>query len=453
MKSATIVGAGLVGSLWAVYLSKAGYKVTIIERRSDLRLANISAGKSINLALSVRGWKAFRNVGVDKDIEEIAIPMHGRTMHDEEGNLTYQPYGQEGQAIYSVSRAGINCKMMDLAQKHGNAQIIFHEKCIDVNLDEGIVYLENTRTGTRSSIQSDVVFAADGAFSAVRYNAMQKLDRFDYLQDYIDDGYREILLPANEDGSYKLEKNTLHIWPRGRFMLIALPNEDGSFTCTLFMPHENHEYAFDKINTAEEVDHFFKTVFPDFYELIPNIAEVWENHPLSSLAIIRCYPWTSGKVALMGDAAHATVPFYGQGMNSGFEDCSIMWELIQKHDEDWPKVFKEYQEVRKPDGDGVQDLSLHNYYVMRDYVADPEFLLQKKFERRIEQLYPDRYSPLYSQVSFSNIPYSKAYANGMKQDEYMKELMAKHDLEQLFRENKVDELIHSIIDDIAGLHE
>ncbi|MFY0643407.1 MAG: FAD-dependent monooxygenase [Bacteroidia bacterium] len=452
MKSATIVGAGLVGSLWAVYLSKAGYKVTIVERRRDLRATQISAGKSINLALSVRGWKAFKTVGVEKEIEEIAIPMPGRCMHDMEGNLTYQPYGQEGQAIYSVSRAGINCKMMDVAEKYGNAEILFNEKCTDVDLEKGIVYLENTNTGTHSSIQSDVVFAADGAFSAVRYNAMQKLDRFDYMQDYIDDGYREILLPANEDGSYKLEKNRLHIWPRGRFMLIALPNEDGSFTCTLFMPHENHEYAFDKINTAEEVDHFFKTVFPDFHELMPNISEVWEDHPLSSLAIVRCYPWTHGRVALMGDAAHATVPFYGQGMNAGFEDCTVMWELMQKHNEDWPKIFEEYQEVRKPNGDGVQDLSLHNYYVMRDYVADPDFLLQKKFERRIEQLYPDRYVPLYSQVSFTHIPYSTALKNGQKQDAYMKKLMEKHDINAMFDNNEVDDLIHGLIDDIAALH-
>ncbi|MBR9861322.1 FAD-dependent monooxygenase [bacterium] len=453
MKSATIVGAGLVGSLWAVYLSKAGYNVTIVERRKDLRKTNISAGKSINLALSVRGWKAFKTVGVDKDIEALAIPMYGRTMHDQEGNLTYQPYGQEGQAIYSVSRAGINCKLMDIAENEGDATIKYNEKCIGADLENGIVYLENTITGEKSEIKSDVVFAADGAFSAVRYEAMQKLDRFDYNQDYIEDGYREILLPANSDGSYKLEKNTLHIWPRGRFMLIALPNEDGSFTCTLFMPHENHEYAFDKINTKEEVEHFFKEVFPDFYDLIPDIADVWENHPLSSLAIIRCYPWTSGKFALMGDAAHATVPFYGQGMNSGFEDCTVMWDLMQKHNEDWPKVFEEYQRVRKPDGDGVQDLSLHNYYVMRDYVADPDFLLQKKFERRIEQLYPDKYTPLYSQVSFSHIPYSKAYSNGMKQDEYMKELMKKHDLNALFENGGIDDLIHSLIGDLQKIHD
>ncbi len=232
MKTATIVGAGLVGSLWAVYLSKAGYKVTIIEMRDDLRDSELSAGKSINLALSVRGWKAFKAVGVEKEIESIAIPMYGRTMHSESGDLTYQPYGQEGQAIYSVSRGGINCKMMDIAQKYGNAQIIFNTKCTDADTVNGIVYCENLKTGEKSKIETDIVFAADGAFSAVRYNAMQKLDRFNFSQMYIDDGYREILLPANDDNTYKLEKNTLHIWPRGRFMLIALPNEDGSFTCT-----------------------------------------------------------------------------------------------------------------------------------------------------------------------------------------------------------------------------
>jgi kynurenine 3-monooxygenase len=236
-------------------------------------------------------------------------------------------------------------------------------------------------------------------------------------------------------------------------MLIALPNEDGSFTCTLFMPHENHEYAFDKINTREDVDHFFKTVFPDFYTLIPNIADVWDNHPLSSLAIIRCFPWTSGKFALMGDAAHATVPFYGQGMNAGFEDCTVMWELMQKHNENWDQVFKEYQELRKPDGDGVQDLSLHNYYVMRDYVADPEFLLQKRFERRIEQLYPQEYTPLYSQVSFTNIRYSDAYRNGMLQDEFIKKIMREHDIKALFEKNEIDALIRSLMPDIQKIHE
>lgn len=440
MKTATIVGAGLVGSLWAVYLSKAGYKVTIVERRPDIRKAEISAGKSINLALSTRGWKALDTVGVGDEIREIAIPMPGRMMHDLKGNLTFQPYGKEGQAIYSVSRGGVNAKMMDIAEKHGNAQIFYNEKCIDVNLEKGIVYTE-TASGEIKQYQSDVVFAADGAFSAVRYNGMQKLDRFNYSQNYIDDGYREILLPANTDGSYKLEKNALHIWPRGRFMLIALPNEDGSFTCTLFMPFKG-EKSFETLTTKEAVNTFFKTTFPDFYEMMSNIADAWEDHPLSSLAIIRCYPWTHGKTALMGDAAHATVPFYGQGMNCGFEDCTVLWELMQKHNEDWKKIFEEYQLMRKPDGDGVQDLSLHNYHVMRDYVADPKFLLQKKIEAFFSEKHPEKWMPLYSQVTFSHIRYSEAWKKGQIQDAIMKKVMATFDnIEEKWNSQEVENAI------------
>lgn len=445
MKTATIVGAGLVGSLWAVYLSKAGYKVKLFEARDDLRKADISAGKSINLALSARGWKAFRTVGVDKEIEKIAIPMYGRMMHDHDGNLTFQPYGKEGQAIYSVSRGGINAKMMDIAEKYGQAEIFYNERCIGADMDKGIVYLENSRTGVKSEVKSDVVFAADGAFSAIRYNAMQKMPRFNYSQNYIQDGYREILLPANHDGSYKLDKNSLHIWPRGRFMLIALANEDGSFTCTLFMPHDNDENSFANLTSTKKVNDFFRSTFPDFYEMMPNIADAWEDHPLSSLAIIRCYPWTYGKVALMGDAAHATVPFYGQGMNSGFEDCTVMWELMQEYGDDWKTIFQHYQEMRKPNGDAVQELSLDNYYVMRDYVADPQFLLQKRFERRISELYPDAYIPLYSQVSFTHIPYAEAYKKGKEQDAYIKGIMAENDIEALFKSDGVDELIHQMM--------
>lgn len=440
MKTATIVGAGLVGSLWAVYLSKAGYKVTIVERRPDIRKAEISAGKSINLALSTRGWKALDTVGVGDEIREIAIPMPGRMMHDLKGNLTFQPYGKEGQAIYSVSRGGVNAKMMDIAEKHGNAQIFYNERCYKADLENGIVYTE-TASGEKKQYQSDVVFAADGAFSAVRYNSFQILDRFNFSQNYIEDGYREILLPANADGSYKLEKNALHIWPRGRFMLIALPNEDGSFTCTLFMPFKG-ENSFETLTSKEAVNTFFKTTFPDFYEMMPNIADAWEDHPLSSLAIIRCYPWTHGKTALMGDAAHATVPFYGQGMNAGFEDCTVMWELMQKHNENWEKVFEEYQLMRKPDGDGVQDLSLHNYYVMRDYVADPKFLLQKKIEAHFSEKHPDKWMPLYSQVTFSHIRYSEAWKKGQIQDAIMKKVMAAFDnIEEKWNSQEVENAI------------
>lgn len=443
-KEVIIVGAGLVGSLWAVYLSKAGYSVTIYERRSDIRKAEISAGKSINLALSNRGWKALDAVGVGDEVRKIAIPMYGRMMHDLKGNLTYQQYGKDGEAIFSVSRGKVNATMMDIAEKYGNATIHYNHECKRVDLKNGIVYLKNTLTGEEFEHQAELVFAADGAFSAVRYNSMQKLDRFQYSQNYIADGYREILLPANPDGSYRMDKDALHIWPRGRFMMIALANEDGSFTCTLFMPHSGGEHAFDKLTSKEAIDNFFKEVFPDFYEMMPNIADAWEDHPLSSLAIIRSYPWTHGKTALMGDAAHATVPFYGQGMNAGFEDCTVLWDLMQKHNHDWPAIFEEYSRERKPDGDALQDLSLDNYYVMRDYVADPAFLLRKKIEAKFSELYPEKWMPLYSQVTFSEIRYSVAYKQGQVQNGIMDQVMEMPDIEEKWDSPEVMDKILSL---------
>ena len=444
MKEVVIVGAGLVGSLWAVYLSKAGYKVTIYERRPDIRKAEISAGKSINLALSNRGWKALDAVGVGDEIRKIAIPMYGRMMHDLAGNLTYQQYGKEGEAIFSVSRGKVNATMMDIAEKYGKATIHYNHECKRVDLKNGIVYLKNTLTGEEFEHQAELVFAADGAFSAVRYNSMQKLDRFQYSQNYIADGYREILLPANPDGTYKLDKNALHIWPRGRFMMIALANEDGSFTCTLFMPHTGGDHAFDKLTSKDAIDNFFKEIFPDFYEMMPNIADAWEDHPLSSLAIIRSYPWTHGKTALMGDAAHATVPFYGQGMNAGFEDCTVLSNLMQKHNHDWPAIFEEYSRERKPDGDALQDLSLENYYVMRDYVADPAFLLRKKIEAKFSELYPDKWMPLYSQVTFSEIRYSVAYKQGQVQSAIMDQVMEMPGIEEKWDSPEVMDKILSL---------
>lgn len=445
MKTATIVGAGLVGSLWSVYLSKAGYKVKIFERRDDIRNAEITAGKSINLSLSDRGFKALSVVGIEDEIRSIGIPMHGRSMHDDKGNITYQPYGQEGQAIYSTSRGGLNAKLMDIAESTGNVEIFYNEKCIGADLKEGIVKLQNSITNKTSEYKSDVVFATDGAFSAIRTKAMQRSQRFNYSQNFIEDGYRELLLPANEDGTHKLDKNVLHIWPRGRFMLIALANDDGSFTCTLFMPYEGYDNSFDKLNTRDDVDNFFKTTFPDFYDLMPNVADTWGDYPLSSLAIMRSYPWKVGKGVLMGDAAHATVPFYGQGMNSGFEDCYVMWELMQKHNQNWEVVLDEFQKIRKPDGDAVQDLSMHNYKVMSELVADPKFLLQKRLERRIQELYPEEYLPLYSMVTFSSeIRYSTAMEKGFAQDEKMRAIIDSNDIAAMFENNTIDTLIHQL---------
>tara|TARA_B110000902_G_scaffold44797_2_gene50197 strand:- start:1792 stop:3129 length:1338 start_codon:yes stop_codon:yes gene_type:complete len=443
-KKVIIVGAGLVGSLWAVYMQKAGYQVVIYERRSDIRKAEISAGKSINLALSERGWNSLKAAGIEKEIEKIAIPMSGRIMHSTEGDLTYQAYGKKDEAIYSVSRGHLNAIMMDLAENKGNTKIHYQHQCLDADLEKGHITLKNLNTQEVFEDKADVIFAADGAFSAVRYNSMQKVDRFNFSQFYIEDGYKELLLPADENGNYKIEKNALHIWPRGRFMLIALPNEDGSFTCTLFMPFENDKYAFKQLDNDAKIEDFVKKVFPDFYELIPNLIENWHQNPLSSMSINRCFPWTVGKFALMGDSAHSTVPFYGQGMNAGFEDCFVMWELYNQH-KDWEKTFKEYQEIRKPDGDALQDLSLDNYYVMRDHVADEKFLLQKKIEAKIHELHPDKWIPLYSQVSFSNIRYSEAYKRGKIQEEIMQKVMSSPTIDKTWDSKEVENQILSMI--------
>ena len=443
-KKIIIVGAGLVGSLWAVYMRKAGYKVVIYERRSDIRKAEISAGKSINLALSARGWNSLNAAGIKADIEKIAIPMSGRIMHSEEGELTYQPYGKKEEAIYSVSRGHLNAIMMDLAEEKGNSTIHYNHQCLNADLKNGKITLKNLLTDEIFEDQADVVFAADGAYSAIRYNSMQKVDRFNFSQFYVEDGYKELLLPAGKDGSYQIEKNALHIWPRGRFMLIALPNEDGSFTCTLFMPYENHDHAFNDLDTDEKVDDFFKKVFPDFYDMMPNLVENWHQNPLSSMSITRCFPWTMGKFALLGDSAHATVPFYGQGMNAGFEDCFVMWELYNKCG-NWKETFQEFQKIRKPDGDALQDLSLDNYYVMRDHVADKKFLLQKKIEAKLHKNYPDKWIPLYSQVSFSTIRYSEAYKNGKKQEKIMKEIMKISNIEEIWKSNEIEDKILSML--------
>jgi kynurenine 3-monooxygenase len=444
-KSAIIIGAGLVGSLWAVYLSKAGYKVDVYERRPDMRLQKMSAGKSINLATSYRGWKALDEVGIGDEIRKIAIPMYGRTLHHQHGDTNYQPYGNNDQAIYSVSRGEINAKLMSIAEENPFVHIQFNAECINIDFIQDKAIFKDTVTSEITEASADVIFATDGAFSAARYHGMQKLDQFNYSQQYIPDGYREILLPANEDGTHKLSLNTLHIWPRGRFMLIALPNFDGSYTCTLFMPFENDQYCFNNLTSKEKVTEFFKEVFPDFYEMMPTVADAWEDHPLSSLAIIRCFPWTHRKLALMGDAAHATVPFFGQGMNAGFEDCSVMWELMNKHMDNWPVIFKEYENLRKPNGDAVQDLSLLNYIVMRDKVADADFLLLQKIERRINYLYPDKYFPLYSMVAFTNIEYHTALTKGQEQEAMIQQIIQEKGITSSTSDEDIDKLIHEFM--------
>lgn len=436
MKKATVAGAGLVGSLWAVYLAKRGYKVDIYENRSDLREANLSAGKSINLALSDRGWKALEKVGLGDEIRKVAIPMYGRMIHAVDGSLTHQPYSVNGDAIWSVSRGGLNCVLMDLAEAQGNVDIHFNHKCTGVDLETGSATFSARETGGKVVTDPGLLFGTDGAFSAVR-KAMQRTDRFNYQQEYIEHGYKELSIRPNEDGTHKIEKNALHIWPRGEFMLIALPNLDGSFTCTLFHPYGG-EVGFDALDTDEKVVAFFKSTFPDAYELMPHLLEDWHENPTSSLVIIRCFPWTkNGKVALLGDASHAIVPFYGQGMNAGFEDCTIFEQFLEETDENWETAMKLYEEERKPNGDAIAELAMRNFVEMRDLTGDPKFLLQKQIERKFAKIHPGKWMPLYAMVTFTDIPYAKANNQGKIQDAIMEEIMAMPNIEENWDSDEV----------------
>ncbi len=328
-KDITIIGAGLVGSLLSIYLAKRGHKVSIYERRSDMRNDDLSAGRSINLALSDRGLLALEKVGLAEDIKKICIPMHGRHIHNIDGSTAFQPYGKEGQFINSVSRGELNKRLMTIAEEHG-VEIYFNEKCTTLDWKNDTIEFENTAGKQLPSSKADLVFGADGAFSAARLQHQLQHDKFDYHQYFIDCGYKELSIPPTEEGEFALEPNALHIWPRKDYMLIALPNLDKTFTCTLFFPFEG-ELSFDKINTEEKVKQFFATNFADVVPLMPDYVNEFFTNPTSSLVTVKCFPWVrEDKFALIGDAAHALVPFFGQGMNCGFEDCRILDELIEK---------------------------------------------------------------------------------------------------------------------------
>ena len=424
-------------------MTKRGYKVNVFERRKDLRSEIITAGKSINLALSKRGWTALEKVGIDAEVMKIAIPVYKRIMHDEKGVLTDQPYGNEGESIYSVSRAQMNVLMMNLAEKNG-AKLHFNEKCIDVDFDQSIVAFENTQTKKNRKIKSDFIIGADGAFSVVRKQMVSKFQH-DYEYNEINHDYKELLIPSGKNNNYLLDKNALHIWPRGDFMLMALANLDGSFTCTLFAPKKGSN-SFEGLNTKKEVENYFASIFPDFKELVPNLYEQWIANPTSTLGIVKTYPWHIRNTSLLiGDAAHATVPFYGQGMNCGFEDCRVLNEILENHNDDLNLSFNKYSEIRKPNGDGVQDLSMQNFIVMRDKTADPMFLLQKKIEKKFSNLYPDKWTPLYSMVSFSNISYSDAWNTGMKQEKIMQEIMKTPNIDKIWEGDEIMQKIKSLV--------
>jgi kynurenine 3-monooxygenase len=445
MKNITIVGGGLVGSLLAIFLAKKGYKINIYERRPDLRKENIAVGRSINLVISHRGWNALKAAGIEEEIKEITVPVYARMTHDLQGNQTKHPYSIENKAIWSVSRGGLNAKLLSIAENFPNVSLHFNYKCTEVNLDKASASFENTLSNETIIVESDLLFGADGAFSAVRQIMMQK-DRFNYSIEYIEHGYKELVIPANNDGSYKLDKNCLHIWPRREFMLMALANLDGSFTCTLFFPYEG-EQSFNRIKNENDLINFFKETFPDAINLMPTLVNDFFENKTSSLAIVRCSPWVhNGKIALIGDAAHAIVPFYGEGMNCGFEDCFIFNSLLEKMgDKDLHSLLNKYNEMRKPNGDAIADLSLRNFVEMRHLVAEPTFILRKKIENKMQEKHPDKWLPLYSQVKFSNIQYCNALNTSKKQDEIMEKILSIKNIEENWDSSEVENQILNLL--------
>ncbi len=419
-KDIAIIGSGLIGSLLAIFLKRSGHNITVFDRRPDIRTIDFS-GRSINLALSDRGWKTLGEVDIEKEIKKIAIPLYKRAMHVNGKTVYFQNYGKEGEAIWSIPRGLLNRKMISLAENDG-VNFRFNEKVWDIDLPDARLYTGATEKGKWKSYNYDIVFGCDGAFSRIRHK-MQRRSRFDYSQEFIEVGYKELTIPPNDDGTHKLEKNSFHIWPRGNFMFIAMPNLDGSFTCTLFLPFEG-DISFENIKTKTQANDFFKTYFPDVIKEIDNLTEDFFKNPTSAMVTMKCYPWTYwDKVALVGDSAHAIVPFYGQGMNAGFEDIYILNGLMSEYGDDWEHIFQVYQKKRKPNADAIAELSYRNFIEMSSKTADPLFLLQKKIEKHFAKNHPGKWIPVYSRVTFSDQPYSDALAIGDKQERIMKQIM------------------------------
>jgi kynurenine 3-monooxygenase len=411
----TIVGAGLSGALMAGYLGQAGYKVDMYEKRSDLRCGNAEPGKSINLALSARGIAALERAGLARKILDSAIPMRGRMIHDETGQTTFQPYSKNpSEVINSVSRAQLNIDLLDAADQCPGVNLFFNRRCTDADLDKPSATLLDTNSKEVTHTSSDMLIGADGAFSAVR-SRMQRLDRFDYRQDYLKHGYKELVIPPTANGGFAMEENALHIWPRRSYMMIALPNQDGSYTCTIFWPLDG-PLSFDALKTDDDVKRFFDTNFPDATPHMPTLVDDYRTNPTGLLVTVRCTPWHyDDKVALIGDAAHAVVPFYGQGINAGFEDCDVLMDCIDEHAPNWGRVFSDYTSRRKENVDALADLAISNFVEMRDHVCSPAFLRKKKRERLLHRWLPG-YTPLYSMISFSQIPYAEAVRSAADQD-------------------------------------
>ena len=413
----TLIGSGLAGGLLAAYLGRRGYEVDLYERRADPRAGNFVGGRSINLALSTRGIHALQQLGIAHEVLQHAIPMRGRMIHDKSRYLHFAPYDVDPKKyINSIGRASLNTVVIEAAQRYPNVRVHFNHQCTDVDLDAAAAQLLNTETNQAIISGADAVIGVDGAFSAVRQSMQKKLEKFEYDESYLAHGYKELTIPPAPDGGWQLEKEALHIWPRKSFMMIALPNPDGSFTCTLFWEFAGPR-SFESTKTDDEVFYFFREEFPDAVPLMPALLDDFKNNPTGSLGTIRCAPWYyKDKVALVGDAAHAVVPFYGQGMNAAFEDCVVLDECLAEFPDNRERAFAEYFSRRKNNADALADLAVENFIEMRDKTASKIFRAKKKLDHLLEGLLPGIYLPLYTMVTFTRIPYAAAARRARLQD-------------------------------------
>jgi len=403
-----IVGAGLSGALLACLLGAAGHDVEVFEHRRDPRKKGFVGGRSINLALSARGIHGLRRAGLAETVLADAIPMPGRRIHSPSGHVTFQPYSKNrSDAINSVSRAALNMALLTRAAQYPNVRFRFEHRCVDVDLQRPSVTALRGAGGGTVEFDSDLVIGCDGAFSVVR-TAMQRLDRFDYSQSFLHHGYKELSIPPTASGDFAMPPNGLHIWPRGGYMMIALPNTDRSFTCTCFWPFTGPN-SFDALRTEKEIRDFFTAHFPDAVPLMPTLVQDYLANPTSSLVTVRCAPWFHrGSVVLAGDAAHAIVPFFGQGINAGFEDCVLLAECLAEHGSEREAALRSYYEGRKANADAIADLAIANFLEMRDHVSSVGFRVKKRTQRILHTLMPSWYTPLYNLVSFTRIPYAEA---------------------------------------------
>ncbi len=421
-KHIALVGAGLAGSLLAIFLARRGFRVSVYERRPDMRRHAIPAGRSINLALAHRGIRPLKLVGLLEEVQKLLIPMPGRMLHDEHDQLTFTPYGRTPtEAIHSVSRPGLNALLMDAAEAAGVA-VLFRQRCDHVDFEAGTLHLTDESSGHEYTIRAKPVIATDGGGSAVRQAMVNRLG-IKVTEDILPHGYKELSIPAGKDGKHRMERKALHIWPRGGYMLIALPNLDGSFTVTLFLAREG-EPGFGALQKPQALLAFFGKNFPDACNLIPDLQDEFYQHPTGVMSTVHSSSWhAQDKVLLLGDAAHAIVPFHGQGMNCAFEDCLILDQCIESQGDDWEKVFAEFERRRRPDAEAIAEMALENYVEMRDTVRDPKFHLQKQLGFLLEELHPERFIPRYSMVMFHPIPYAAAQQRGAVQAEILETLL------------------------------